>query len=233
MSYYRNDNAQQNTKVYLPYDNQREVFIEEDEISLPLYYRLIKRAFDIVFSLLAVIITLIPCVIISVCIRLSSEGPVFFLQERLGKNGKEFNIIKFRTMYIGAEVNGVMWSVGEDDRVTKVGRFLRKTHMDELPQFWNILFNHMSLIGPRPERRVYYEEFEKYIHGFSQRLKVKPGLTGYAQVYGGLYLKPEEKIIYDIEYIKNCSLLFDCKILFRTIFVFFAGEKAKYGEHAV
>ena len=128
-------------------------------------------------------------------------------------------------MYTDAEKDGAMWTIDENDvRITSFGRFLRKTRLDEMPQFLNILSGQMTLIGPRPERKVFYDEFETFIHGFSERLKIKPGLTGYAQVYGGYVIPPEKKIEYDIEYIKKRSLWMDTKIFFKTIQVFFVGE---------
>jgi lipopolysaccharide/colanic/teichoic acid biosynthesis glycosyltransferase len=123
-------------------------------------------------------------------------------------------------MRMDAEMNGIQWSSGEKDpRVTSFGRVLRATHLDELPQLWCILKGEMSLVGPRPEREVYYNEFEKYIHGFHERLKVKPGLTGLAQVTGGSFMPPEEKIVFDIEYIRNRSFALDLKLMIRTAVV--------------
>ena len=218
-------------KPILPFQKTEEIYIEDiGDTHSPLYYRCIKRAFDFIVSLLVVIIAFIPGLIIAICIKLDSKGPVFYLQSRLGKNGKQFNIIKYRTMPLDAEEEGAKWSFENDERATKVGAFLRNSHLDELPQLLNILANHMSLIGPRPERKIFYDVFETYIHGFSERLKVKPGLTGYAQVYGGLWLKPEEKILYDMEYIKNRSLLLDIRIIFRTIKMFLTGDKKNKNE---
>lgn len=167
-------------------------------------YSFFKRFFDIVLSLFALIVLLIPMLIIAVIVKLTSPGSVLYKQERLGKDGVSFEIIKFRSMYADAENNGAQWSDGEnDERITPFGKFLRRTRMDELPQFAQILTGKMSLVGPRPERECFYEKFETYIHGFSERLKVKPGLTGLAQVSGGYDLRPEEKVVYDIEYIKK------------------------------
>ena len=131
-------------------------------------------------------------------------------------------------MYLDAEKAGAQWSSGKHDaRITGIGRFLRKFHLDELPQLLCILKGDMSIVGPRPEREVFYDEFEKYIHGFCQCLKVKPGLTGLAQVSGGYNLKPEEKIVHDIQYIKTRSLWTDIKIMFATVKVVFRGKDAK------
>ena len=167
-------------------------------------------------------------VIVSIAIKVSSPGPVIYKQERLGLNGKKFNILKFRSMYIDAEKNGARWSEGDnDERITPVGRILRKYRLDELPQFFCILNGTMTLVGPRPERECFYHEFEKHVHGFSERLKVKPGLTGLAQVSGGYDLSPREKIVYDIEYIKKRSVLVDLEIMFKTVGIVFSHDGAK------
>ena len=126
-----------------------------------------------------------------------------------------------------AEVNGPKWADKEDKRCTRFGAFLRKTRLDELPQLWNILVGDMSFVGPRPERQYFYEQFEKYIVGFSNRLVVTPGLTGYAQVNGGYELEPEEKIVYDMEYIEKRSVLMDIKCLAKTVSLIFTHEGAR------
>lgn len=217
------------TLVIAPYDRCDEIYIEDlGNIRTSVPYTFFKRTFDIVFSVFALVILAVPMSIISLLIKLTSKGSVFYRQERLGLNGKKFQIIKFRTMDMDAEKDGCRWSDGDDDpRITKIGKYLRKSRLDELPQFWCILKGEMSIVGPRPERECFYNEFEEYIHGFSQRLKVKPGLTGLAQVKGGYYLKPEKKIVYDVDYIKSQSVGLDFKILFGTIKVFFKGEGAK------
>ncbi|MBQ6849219.1 MAG: sugar transferase [Clostridia bacterium] len=170
----------------------------------------------------------LPMLFIALWVKCSSKGTVFYYQERLGLNGKKFNVIKFRSMCMDAEQDAIRWSLGDDDpRITPVGRILRKTRLDELPQLWCILKGDMSVVGPRPEREAYYERFEQYVHGFSERLKVKPGLTGLAQVRGGYYLMPQEKIVYDVEYIKTRSFWRDMKIVFETVAVVFKREGAK------
>ncbi len=186
-----------------------------------------KRCFDIAASLTACIIFLIPMVIIAVLIHADSSGPIVFKQERLGKKGKPFTIYKFRTMRVDAEAKGPQWAEKEDDRCTRVGAVLRKTHLDELPQFYNILSGDMSFVGPRPERACFYEQFETYIHGFHYRLSAKPGLTGLAQVNGGYDLLPEEKIVYDMEYIEKCSIRMDLYCVFKTISLVFTHEGAR------
>ncbi len=221
--------VEQDAKVILPYEVQEEFYVEDlGEVDKKPAYSFFKRAFDIVFSILALIVLAIPMAVIAILVKCSSRGTVFYHQERLGLNGAKIDVIKFRTMRMDAEENGAQWSNGDSDpRITKLGRTLRRTRLDELPQFWCILKGEMSLVGPRPEREIFYNKFEQYIHGFSERLKVKPGLTGYAQVKGGYYLKPEEKVAYDVEYIKTRSMWLDIKIIFQTIKVVFNREGAK------
>ena len=186
-----------------------------------------KRLFDIVVSFIAIVVCFIPMVIIAIIIKLDSPGPAIYRQERLGKDGKRFMMYKFRSMRINAEDNGPQWASENDNRCTKLGQFLRLKRIDELPQFYNILKGDMSLVGPRPEREYFYNEFEKYIPNFRDRLLVKPGLTGHAQVNGGYRLKPEEKIIYDIEYIKHQSFVVDLEIIFKTIVVVITHKGAR------
>lgn len=187
-------------------------------------YSFFKRATDIALSLLGLPLGTLPMLIIAVIIKFTSDGPVFFTQERLGRGGKPFLIIKFRTMRQDAEKNGAQWSTENDDRVYPFGSFLRKTHLDELPQLLCCISGTMSIVGPRPERECFYQEFEKYIPGFYQRTMVKPGLTGYAVAAGGYWLRPEEKLKYDIEYIINRSARLDIKIFFMTLAGFFRSE---------
>lgn len=216
-------------KVILPYAHDQEFYVEQlDEIPTRRGYRFVKRAVDIVASVCALIVFAIPMIIIAIAIKLDSGGPVFYRQERLGLNGKPFDCIKFRSMRLDAEQNGAQWSEGDEDpRITRVGRVIRKSRLDELPQFFLTLSGKMTLVGPRPERACFYREFEGYIHGFTERLMVKPGFTGLAQVNGGYDLKPEQKIVYDIEYIKKQSLWLDLKILFKTVKVVLCREGAK------
>ena len=187
----------------------------------------IKRAFDIVASLFAMILLALPMAIIAVCIKLDSPGTILYRQERLGKNGKPIKVLKFRSMHMDAEKNGAQWASSEDPRTTRIGSFLRKCRLDELPQLYCIFIGDMTLVGPRPERDIFYDEFAKYIDGFEQRLLVTPGLTGLAQVRGGYDLDPEEKVVYDIEYIENRSLAMDLKILFETVAVIFNHDGAR------
>lgn len=190
-------------------------------------YRFVKRAFDLAAALLAGIVLFIPMLIIALIIRLDSPGGALFCQERLGKDGKPFLMIKFRSMRMDAEASGPQWAASEDNRCTRVGQVLRKARLDELPQLWNIFMGHMSFVGPRPERAYFYDEFETYIHGFRNRLAVRPGLTGLAQINGGYELLPEEKIVYDMKYIRTQSLWLDLKCLFKTVRLVFTHEGAR------
>ena len=215
--------------VVVPFEHTQEFFVEDlGEIKKKPFYSFVKRTFDFFASLIGLIVLLPFMIIVAIIIKCTSKGPVFYIQERLGYKGKRIKIPKFRSMEVDAEKNGAQWSQGDnDDRITKFGKFLRKTRIDELPQLWSCVIGQLSLIGPRPERECFYEEFEKYVHGFSERLKIKPGITGWAQVNGGYELKPEEKIIYDVEYIKKRSIWFDIKIIFKTIAVVFNHKGAK------
>lgn len=190
-------------------------------------YTIVKKSFDLVFSLVALVLLFLPMIIVAVLVKIDSPGPVIFKQARVGKNGKTFVMYKFRTMYIDAEIDGPKWADDNDTRCTRVGRFLRRVRLDELPQFINVLKGDMSIVGPRPERQCFYDLFENYIHGFSYRTNVKPGITGWAQVNGGYDLKPEEKILYDMEYIKNRSLLLDFKCIFLTFKVVFTRDGSR------
>lgn len=190
-------------------------------------YLLLKRSADVLFSLMLGILLLLPMLVIALWVRLDSKGPALFKQERVGKNGKSFVMLKFRSMGLDAEKDGPQWAQKEDDRVTKAGRILRATRLDELPQLWNIFVGHMSFVGPRPERECFYEEFETYIHRYRNRLVVRPGLTGWAQVNGGYDLAPEEKIVYDMEYIEKRSVGMDWRCIFRTIRLVFTHEGAR------
>lgn len=218
----------QSENIVLPYSVEGEFFIDPVDVKNKLLYRFFKRFFDITVSLVLLLLGLLPMVIIGILVKLTSKGPVLYFQPRLGLNGKRFRVVKFRSMCFDAEKDGVQWSSGkEDERITKFGSFLRKTRFDELPQLWCIFIGTMSFVGPRPEREVFYDAFETYIHGFRERLKVKPGLTGLAQVNGGYDLKPEEKIMYDMEYIRRRSCWLDFKIMLKTVGIVFSASGAK------
>ena len=186
-----------------------------------------KRILDILLSLIGFAVLLLPMVIIAIGIRLDSPGSVIYKQERLGLNRKPFVLYKFRSMRMDAEEDGPRWAEKDDERTTKIGRFLRNTRLDELPQLWNILRGDMSVVGPRPEREYFYDIFEAYIPNFGKRMLVKPGLTGWAQVNGGYDLRAEEKILYDLEYIENRSFCMDIKCIFKTVKLIFTHEGAR------
>lgn len=207
--------------------SDKEFIIEKPEISTSPMYSAIKRSFDFIFSLIAIIVLLLPMLIIALIIVIDSEGSPIFRQERLGKDGIPFNIYKFRSMVLNAEADGPRWAEEDDERCTRFGRILRKTRLDELPQLYNILKGDMSFVGPRPERAFFYDRFEQYIHGFKNRLMVTPGLTGYAQISGGYSLLPEEKIVYDMDYIKNQSVGMDIKCIFKTFNVLLTGKGSR------
>lgn len=201
-------------------EGREKVITEKIEYlpSKPLY-EAGKRVFDLALSLILLPILLIPMIIIGILIRLDSPGKAIFTQIRLGKDQKPFTIYKFRTMYLNAEEQGPRWASIDDRRSTDFGRFLRHSHLDELPQIINIISGKMSFVGPRPERPEFYDIFDTYIDGFRQRTLVRPGLTGLAQVNGGYELLPEEKIVYDLEYIKNRSFLMDIRCILKTFSV--------------
>lgn len=189
-----------------------------DSLGLTFQQRIFKRSFDIVFSLLISIITLPFQLIIALAIRINSSGPILYSQDRITESGRIYKVYKFRTMVDGAEeIFGAFQSSLDDPRVTRVGRFLRETHMDELPQFLNILRGDMSVVGPRSDRPNTIEAFETDIPGYNQRLKVKSGLTGLAQIYGKYNSDPEDKLRFDMMYIKNYSFILDVKIILQTL----------------
>lgn len=215
--------------IIMPFETEGKVYnFHVDKVKSKPFYSFVKRLFDFVVCLIAVVALLPLFLVLAIIIKCSSKGPVLYVQKRCGYHGKIISVPKFRTMRVDAEANGAQWSEGDEDpRIYRFGRFLRKTRLDELPQLWCCVIGTMSLVGPRPERECFTEEFEKYIHGFKDRLKVKPGITGWAQVNGGYDLKPEEKIVYDIEYIEKRSLWMDVKILFKTVAVVFNHKGAK------
>jgi len=190
-------------------------------------YRYIKRFFDVFLSLLALPIAIPIMLIFASIIKLETPGPAFFLQERVGLNGKYFKVIKLRSMGVNAEKNGAQWAKKNDPRVTKVGAFIRKTRIDELPQLFNVLKGDMSLIGPRPERPVFTAQFNEEIPGFIDRLQVRPGITGWAQVNGGYDITPRKKLELDRYYINNMSFFLDLKIILKTIKVCITGDGAR------
>lgn len=204
--------------------SEKQSFISLEKDNLYFYF---KRILDILLSLVGLIITLPILLIFSILIKVETPGHVFFLQERVGLNGRYFKVIKLRSMGVDAEKNGAQWAQKNDPRVTKVGAFIRKTRIDEIPQLWNVLVGDMSLVGPRPERPMFTAQFNEEIPGFIERIKVKPGITGWAQVNGGYDITPREKFILDRYYIKNMSVLLDFKVLLKTIWVCLTGSGAR------
>jgi sugar transferase (PEP-CTERM system associated) len=189
-----------------------------------------KRCFDLVLSLLGILCSAPFFPLIALAIKLDSKGPIFFRQLRVGNGEKPFVLYKLRSMTQNAEQGGAVWAQKNDARVTRVGKFLRNTRIDELPQLYNVLKGEMSFIGPRPERPEFVESLKKEISYYSKRHTIKPGITGWAQVrypYGATVDDAVEKLSYDLYYIKNLSLLLDSQILFETVKVVLFGRGAR------
>lgn len=203
------------------------LLIELKNEEMPPWQRSFKRIIDITVSIIALIVLLPLFIIIAIGVKLSSKGPVFFTQERIGKNQKPFQIIKFRTMVTNAEKNGPQLSSSEDKRITKIGKFLRKTRLDEFPQFWNVIIGDMSLVGPRPERQFFIDKILPLEPQYRYLHKVRPGITSWGQVKFG-YAENVEQMIqrmkYDLLYMKNMSIALDIKIMFYTIAIIFKGK---------
>lgn len=198
------------------------------------FYELTKRLVDIVCSLVGIIVLSPLLIAIAIIIKLTSRGPIFFSQRRVGKDGVEFNMYKFRSMVINAEelkenlvdqneMSGPMFKMKNDPRITKVGRFIRKTSIDELPQLWNVLKGDMSLVGPRPSLPKEVAQFQSWMY---KRLNVKPGLTCYWQVSGRNNIDFEDWMMLDIKYIEKRNLFIDMKLIFKTILVLFGDRNA-------
>ena len=190
-------------------------------------YRRIKRILGLLISIPSLLLIIPICLIACIFIVTESSGNPIYIQERIGLNGRRFSIYKLRSMYQDAEKNGHKWASKNDTRITKVGRFIRKTRIDELPQIINVIKGEMSIIGPRPERPEFINEFLKDIPNFNERLAVRPGITGWAQVNGGYELTPQDKLVYDIFYINHESIKLDFLILLKTIKVMFTGNGSR------
>lgn len=191
-------------------------------------YRAMKRIFDIVISALGIVILSPIMLLTAIAIKLEDHGPVFYRQVRLTRNAREFNILKFRSMKVNAEEDGIARLAGENDsRITKVGKFIRACRLDELPQLFNILLGDMSVVGPRPERPEIARQYEEKLSEFPLRLQVKAGLTGLAQVYGRYNTEPYHKLQMDLMYINDMSLLKDLQLLLATIKILFVKESTQ------
>jgi sugar transferase (PEP-CTERM system associated) len=189
-----------------------------------------KRCIDLLASLTGLLLASPICVLTALLIKLDSRGPVFFRQERVGEDGAPFMVLKFRTMRTDAEADGPKWALQNDDRVTRIGRLLRRSRIDEIPQMLNVLAGKMSFVGPRPERPVFVEQLQKQIPYYRLRHTVKPGLTGWAQVnypYGASVEDAAEKLRYDLYYVKYMSPLFDLNIILRTVGVILFGKGSR------
>lgn len=182
-----------------------------------MFYKFVKRLFDILISLVGLLITSPILILTAIAIKIESPGPIIFKQERLGRDGKVFKIYKFRSMCLDAEKAGVYEKKG-DSRVTRVGKIIRKTSIDELPQFVNILKGEMSLIGPRPALTYHPWDFEEYTAQQKKMFNVRPGITGWAQVNGRKAVEWPRRIELNVEYVENISFMLDLKIFFQTIF---------------
>ncbi len=190
--------------------------------------RVVKRAADVVFSLAAVVLLSPLMAVTALAVKLEDGGPVIYSQERLTEHGKRFRIYKFRSMRVDAEKDGVARLASEcDDRITRVGRIIRAIRMDEVPQLFNILRGDMSIVGPRPERPEIAAEYETNMAEFSYRLKVKAGLTGYAQVYGKYNTTAYDKLKLDLMYLQNYSFLLDLEVVFKTVQILFMKESTE------
>ena len=190
-------------------------------------YRKFKRMIGLLISILLLILIIPICLIACFFIVLESSGNPIYVQERVGLNGRKFMMYKLRSMYLDAEKNGHQWAIKNDHRITKVGKFIRRTRIDEFPQIINIIKGEMSFIGPRPERPEFVSEFLNYIPDFNDRLAIPPGITGWAQVNGGYDLTPYEKLKYDKYYIEHECFQLDSLILFKTIKVIFTGHGSR------
>lgn len=196
-------------------------------------YSVIKRSIDILFSILGLILLSPVFLLTALAIKVDSQGPVFFIQDRLGLHGRVFKMFKFRSMSVGAEKGGV-YSTKDDVRVTRVGRFIRASSIDEFPQFINILRGDMSLIGPRPVLTYHPWPLENYTREQRKRFMVRPGVTGWAQVNGRKEIHWDRRLMLDAEYVNNLSFALDAKIFFMTIAKVFAmKENVNIGETAV
>jgi len=203
------------------------LLIEVTSEVMPVWQRSVKRFIDVTVSIVALIVLLPLFIVLAIMVKWSSKGPIFFLQERIGKNGRPFNIIKYRTMVVDAEASGPQLSSSNDPRITNLGRFMRKTRLDEFPQFVNVLLGEMSLVGPRPERQFYIDQIAEIEPQFLELTKVRPGITSWGQVKYG-YAENVQQMLdrmkFDLLYLKNRTVSLDFKIMLYTILIVFKGS---------
>jgi exopolysaccharide biosynthesis polyprenyl glycosylphosphotransferase len=212
---------------YREYETLTYNNIEDKQDSKVNLYDVYQRIMDVCLTLMGLIIGIPLMIIFGIAIALETPGAIFYTQERVGQKGRLFKIYKLRSMVTNAEKDGAQWAQKNDCRITKVGNFIRKTRIDEIPQLFNVLKGDMSIIGPRPERPMFTVEFNEIIPGFINRLQVKPGLTGWAQVNGGYEITPKEKWELDMYYIENRSVQMDLVIILRTVRVVLTGAGAR------
>jgi len=202
------------------------LLMEVNTDTMPIWQTLTKRLLDFILSLIAVVVLLPVYLTLAILVKLNSKGPILFFQDRVGVNGKIFKIIKFRTMYLDSEKDGPQLSSGNDPRITPIGRFLRKVRLDEIPQFFNVLFGEMSLVGPRPERQFFIDQISAIEPQFRQLTKVRPGITSWGQVKFG-YAENVDQMLqrmkFDLLYLKNRSLALDFKIMLYTVRIVLKG----------
>jgi len=203
-------------------------FVFSDGFHRSTWNEVLKRILDLSVAMVGFVIALPLMTLVAIAVRLDSRGPIIYRQTRVGRMGKPFEVLKFRSMRVDAEtVNGAQWAKQNDPRVTRIGRFLRKYRLDELPQFINVLRGDMSFVGPRPERPQFVEELRRRVPYYDERHSVRPGLTGWAQVqyqYGSCVEDAYNKLEYDLFYLKNMSIFFDCAIIFDTVRIVATGH---------
>ncbi|MBN8555148.1 MAG: exopolysaccharide biosynthesis polyprenyl glycosylphosphotransferase [Deltaproteobacteria bacterium] len=224
-SSYSNVNNPVRTGIIIPTPEERDLQVVKAHLTT--FDSFIKRTFDLFIIGVALIVFLIPMLLIAIAIKLTSRGPIFYGQVRVGLDSRQFTMWKFRSMKLNSEQHGAVWAIKNDPRRTKFGAFLRSSSLDELPQIWNVIKGEMSVVGPRPERPIFVEEFRKEIPHYDWRHQMKGGITGWAQVCGWRgNTSIEERVKYDLYYIKSWSLKFDIKILLLTFFRGFVNKNA-------